>query len=81
MYYMQTHALFVSIITVQIFFAVTLQMDLEIEQMDVVTDFLYGDLDEDIFMEVPDGLTDNNQPSLVCRLLKSIYVVLGPYYF
>ena len=71
--YMETYAPVVNIITVRMFFAVIVQMDLELEQMDVVTAFLYGDLDEDIFMEVPEGLRDSKQPNLVCRLLKSIY--------
>ncbi len=31
-------------------------MDLECEQMDVVTAFLNGDLDENIYMEIPEGL-------------------------
>ena len=38
--------------------------------MDVVTAFLNGDLDEEIFMEVPSGFRDPNRPNLVCRLLK-----------
>ena len=41
--------------------------------MDVVTAFLNGELDEEIFMEVPAGFRDPNRPNLVCRLLKALY--------
>jgi hypothetical protein len=43
----------------------------KIHQMDVKSDFLHGDLSEEIFMEQPPGfVTDSN---LVCRLKKSLY--------
>ena len=38
--------------------------------MDVKTAFLYGDIDEEIYMEQPEGYSDGNQ---VCRLKKSLY--------
>jgi hypothetical protein len=41
-------------------------------QYDVKTAFLYGDLDEVIFMEQPAGFQMDG-PGLVCRLLKSLY--------
>ena len=41
--------------------------------MDVVTAFLNGDIDLAIFMEVPEGLRDPNNPDLVCLLLKALY--------
>ncbi|KAE9282617.1 hypothetical protein PR003_g27360 [Phytophthora rubi] len=41
-------------------------------QYDVKTAFLYGDLDELIFMEQPPGFQIDG-PSMVCRLLKCLY--------
>ena len=63
--YMETYAPVVNIITVRMLFALVATMDFELDQMDVVTAFLYGDLDEDIYMEVPEGLRDSKHPDLV----------------
>ena len=45
----------------------------EIHQMDVKTAFLNGDLDEEIYMEQPEGFIDPHRPSMVYRLHKAIY--------
>ena len=47
--------------------------DLEIEQMDVKTAFLHGDLEEEIFMEQPEGFKEKGKEDHVCRLKKSLY--------
>ena len=39
--------------------------------MDVKSAFLHGDLEEEFYMKQPEGLIDD--PSLVCRLGKSLY--------
>jgi hypothetical protein len=41
--------------------------------MDVKTDFLNGDLDEEIYMDQPDGFVVDGQEGKVCKLLKSLY--------
>lgn len=47
--------------------------DLEVEQMDVKTAFLHGELDEEIYMEQPEGFVVNGKENYVCRLKKSLY--------
>lgn len=58
--------------------AVAAEKYLELAQFDVQTAFLYGKLDEEIFMEVPEGLdngklTESTAKNVVCRLEKSLY--------
>jgi len=41
--------------------------------MDVKTAFLYGELEEEIYMEQPDGFVVSGEENKVCRLIKSLY--------
>ena len=45
----------------------------ELHQMDVKTAFLDGDLDEEVYMEQPDGYVDPTYPDKVCRHLRALY--------
>ena len=42
----------------------------ELEQMDVVTAFLQGDVEENLYVEMPHGY---EQPGMVCQLKKALY--------
>ena len=53
--------------------AVTTHLDWELEQMDVVTAFLNGDLDEDVFVSVSEGLSSEWTRNKVRKLRKSFY--------
>jgi len=47
--------------------------DWEIEALDVKTTFLFGKLDEEIYLEQPEGFVVKGQENKLCRLRKVIY--------
>lgn len=58
-------------LTVRVLLALYLEFDMCVLQLDVNSAFLYGTLDNPVFMEQPDGL--NKNPNLICKLKKSLY--------
>lgn len=60
----------------------TIQNSLHVHQMDVVTAFLNGHLDKDIYMEPPEGFVKPGEEHLVCKLKKSMYgLKQSPHYW
>ena len=59
--------------SIRILLALVAQLDLELVQMDIKTAFLYGDLDEKIYMTQPDGFKVTEKEKMVCMLEKSLY--------
>ena len=53
--------------------AFAVQNSMLIHQMDVVTAFLNGKLDEEIYMAQPDGYVEAGKEHLVCKLKKFVY--------
>ncbi|KAE8655753.1 Retrovirus-related Pol polyprotein from transposon TNT 1-94 [Hibiscus syriacus] len=53
--------------------ALVASWDLHLEQMDVKTTFLRGDLEEQIYIRQRKGFTQPRNEHLVCRLKKSLY--------
>jgi len=49
-------SLIVKMSSIRMVLGLATSLDLEVEQMDVKTAFLHGDLDEEIYMEQPEGL-------------------------
>ena len=46
---------------------------LHMEQLDVTTAFLYADLEEEVYLEIPEGMFAEPMPGKVLRLLKALY--------
>ncbi|CAM8927036.1 unnamed protein product [Rhodiola kirilowii] len=59
--------------TLRLLLAMSTVFNWEIDQMDVKTAFLNGDLEETIYMKQPKGFVDRKFPDHVCHLNKSIY--------
>ena len=53
--------------------AYAVQNNLLIHQMDIVTAFLHGHLQEEVYMEQPPGYVKEGQKHLVCHLQRSLY--------
>ena len=56
--YNETFASVVKPMSYKALFAIAVALDLEVEQMDLKTVFLYGDIDEEIYVEQPTGMDD-----------------------
>ena len=48
-------------------------LNLEVEQFDVKIAFLYGNLDEEIYMQQPEGFEVKGKEILICKLKKILY--------
>ena len=59
--------------SVRALLAFAVQNEMIIHQMDVVTAFLNGTLEEEIYMEQPPGYTKGGEKNLVCKPKRSLY--------
>ena len=59
--------------SIRTFFSIVASHDLELEQLDVKTAFLYGELEEEIYMDQPEGFMVPGMENYVCKLKRSLY--------
>ena len=59
--------------TIRVLLSLAASHGLLVHQMDVKTTFLNGELEEEIYMDQPDGFVIEGQKGLVCKLFKSLY--------
>ena len=59
--------------TVQLLLSIAALEGWDIEALDIKMAFLFGELDEEIYMEQLEGFIKQGQEKKVCRLLKAIY--------
>ncbi|GKA27394.1 retrotransposon protein, putative, ty1-copia subclass [Tanacetum coccineum] len=77
--YEETFSPVADIRAIRILIAITAYYDYEIWQMDVKTAFLNGRLDEDIYMEQPEGYVDPNYPNGWRKKQPNTYMKKVPY--
>ena len=53
--------------------SLTTSLNLEIEQLNVKTTFLYGDLEEEIYMEQLESFKVDSKKKIMCKCGKSLY--------
>lgn len=71
--YGETYAPVVTYDSLRVILSTAAALDLELIQLDIKTAFLYGHLEEELYLEQPDGFIDPKNKSDVCLLKKSIY--------
>jgi len=71
--FQETFAPVAKFTTLGILLAPVAENNWELHSMDVKTAFLNGVLEEEIFMECPEGIMEEYQGKKVCRLVKAIY--------
>ena len=54
--------------SIRVLLAITAYFDLELDQMDVKTAFLHGNLEEEILMAQPEGFIEEGTEDMVCLL-------------
>ena len=69
--YQETHSPVIRFDSIRAILAVAASEHMQIKQFDVKTAFLYGDIDEEIYIQQPEGYTDAT--GKVCKLRRSLY--------
>ena len=59
--------------SIRVLLAFVTLFDLELEQLDVKTAFLHGELEEKIYMRQLEGFAVPGKEQLVCKLKNSLY--------
>jgi hypothetical protein len=70
--YTETHSPVARMKSIKLILSLTARFDLELHQLDYKTAFLNAPVDEEIYMEQPEGFNEQ-QPDMVLRLHKSLY--------
>lgn len=69
--YTETYSPVVKYTSVRLLFAYAAMRKMIIKQFDVKTAFLYGNLQEDVYMDQPQGFADGT--GRICKLMRSLY--------
>lgn len=69
--YAETFSPVVKFDSIRVMLSLAASRNMQIKQFDIKTAFLYGEIQEDVYMEQPEGFCDGS--SKVCKLKKSLY--------
>ncbi|KAH9697911.1 retrovirus-related pol polyprotein from transposon RE1 [Citrus sinensis] len=71
--YQETFAPVAKINSIRVLISLAVHSDWNLYQLDVKNTFLNGELEEEVFMDLPPGFEGNHGSSKVCKLHKSLY--------
>jgi hypothetical protein len=71
--YNDAFSLVVKYNSIRTFLSIVAMQDFELEQLDVKTIFLYGELKEEIYIDQPQGFMVPGKENFVCKLKKFLY--------
>ncbi|RVW82645.1 Retrovirus-related Pol polyprotein from transposon RE1 [Vitis vinifera] len=71
--YQETFSPVAKLNTVRVLLSLAANLDWPLHQFDVKNAFLHGDLEEDIYMDIPSGYVANTEGNIVCKLQRTLY--------
>jgi hypothetical protein len=71
--YFDTYSPVTRLTTIRVLLSMATSYGLIVHKMDVKTAFLNGELEEEIYMDQPDGFVVKGEERKMCKLLKSLY--------
>lgn len=71
--YNETFAPVAKLNTVRVLLSLAANLDWDLQQLDVKNAFLNGDLEEEVYMDLPPGFDKDKKNGTVCRLKKALY--------
>ena len=66
--YMKTFSPIAKLNTIRVLLFLVANLDWPLHQLDIKNAFLHGDLDEEVYIEIPPGCTGNAETKMVCKL-------------
>ena len=71
--YHETFAPVAKMNSIRVLLSCAANLDWDLHQFDVKNAFLHGDLEEEVYMEIPPGFNNEQSQGKVCRLKKALY--------
>ena len=70
--YQETFSLVAKLKTVKVLLSLAANLNWPLHQFDVKNAFLHGDLEEEVYMDIPPGYTTSSKTEVVCKLQKAL---------
>ena len=71
--YQETFSPVAKLNTVRVLLSLAANLDWPLHQLDVKNAFLYGDLEEEVYMDIPPGYTASSKAKIACKLQRALY--------